>query len=110
MNKGFDDLMELLLEIDPVVKAEAEERTHRGQPTGKTSGTGAEENILSRVELIGRTVEVLRKTHQENEQRKLLIQQLLLQGAAVPKAPVAPIQHVSCVISSSAKCSIVLYG
>ena len=80
MNKGFDDLMTLLLEIDPVVKAEVEERARRGQWKGNLGGQ--EENLLSRVELIGRTVEVLRKIHGENEQRKLIIDQLLRQKQA----------------------------
>lgn len=85
VNKGFDDLMELLLEIDPVVRAEAEERaSHRG--SGASSGN-SEEAILSRVELIGRAVEVLRKTHLENEERKVMIRHLLSQQAAPVTAP-----------------------
>lgn len=34
VNKGFDELMTLLLEIDPVVRAEAEDRARRGQWKG----------------------------------------------------------------------------
>mmetsp|Transcript_5681 Transcript_5681/g.11032 ORF Transcript_5681/g.11032 Transcript_5681/m.11032 type:complete len:237 (-) Transcript_5681:93-803(-) len=69
VNKGFDDLMEVLVEIDPVVKAEANDRARRG--------TVSDEHLLSRVELIGRTVEVLGRVHKENEERKMIIQQLL---------------------------------
>lgn len=75
VNKGFDDLMNLLIEIDPEVRAEAEERARRGQWKG-TMGA-QEENLLSRVDLIGRTVSVLRRLHQENEQRKMIIERLL---------------------------------
>ena len=35
VNKGFDELMTLLLEIDPVVRAEAEDRARRGQWKGE---------------------------------------------------------------------------
>jgi hypothetical protein len=79
VNKGFDDLMELLIAIDPVSQAEHDERSKRGGP--------AEDHVLSRVELIGRTVEVLRRVHRENEERKLIIQQLLHKPVA--SAPTA---------------------
>jgi len=71
VNKGFDELMTLLLEIDPRVRAEAEERARRGQWKGQLGAH--EDNLLSRVDLIGRTVEVLRRIHRENEERKLII-------------------------------------
>ena len=71
VNKGFDDLMELLVEIDPVVKAEHDDRARRG------GATANDDHLLSRVELIGRTVDVLRRVHKENEERKQIIQQLL---------------------------------
>jgi len=74
VNKGFDELMCLLLEIDPQVRAEAEEKARRGQWKGSLGA--AEDNVLSRVDLIFRGVEVLRRVHLENEQRKLIIAQL----------------------------------
>lgn len=73
VNKGFDDLMTLLLEIDPTVRTEAEERSRRGNWKGTY---GAEDNLLSRVDLIDRAVEVLRRIHCENEDRKLMISSL----------------------------------
>ena len=79
VNKGFDELMTLLLEIDPDVRAEAEERARRGQWKG--SFGAQEENLLSRVDLISRTVDVLGRVHRENEERKLIIARLL-QGAS----------------------------
>jgi hypothetical protein len=74
VNKGFDELMTLLLEIDPSVRAEAEERARRGQWKGQLGAH--EDNLLSRVDLISRTVEVLRRIHRENEERKLMIASL----------------------------------
>lgn len=80
VNKGFDELMTLLLEIDPSVRAEAEERARRGQWKGQLGAQ--EDNLLSRVDLISRTVEVLRRVHRENEERKLIIASLTRGGAA----------------------------
>ena len=86
VNKGFEDLMNLLLEIDPSVRSEAEERSKRGQfksgtPNAAAAGSSApaqaEENLLSRVDLITKTTEVLRRVHRENEDRKSIIEQLL---------------------------------
>lgn len=86
MNKGFDDLVDLLVTIDPVVKAEHEDRVRRG---------ATEEHLLSRVELIGRTVDVLRRVHKENEERKLIIQQLLQNKPNGPAANPTPVDKVS---------------
>lgn len=74
VNKGFDDLMALLIDIDPGVRAEADERARRGQFKG--SAGALEDNLLSRVDLISRTVEVLRRVHRENEENKLIIKHL----------------------------------
>lgn len=78
VNKGFDELMSLLLEVDPEVRAEAEERAMRGQWKGNFGSQ--EENLLSRVDLITRTIAVLRRIHQENEERKRIIASLSLGG------------------------------
>ena len=86
MNKGFDDLVDLLVEIDPVVKAEHEDRARRG---------ATEDHLLSRVELIGRTVDVLRRVHKENEERKLIIQQLLQSQASATSASLNAAEKVS---------------
>lgn len=80
VNKGFDELMTLLLEIDPRVRAEAEERARRGQWKGQLGAH--EDNLLSRVDLIGRTVDVLRRIHRENEERKIIISSLTRGGSA----------------------------
>jgi hypothetical protein len=74
VNKGFDDLMNLLVEIDPKVRIEAEERARRGQ--WKERIGAQEENLLGRVDLITRTADVLRRVHRENEERKVVIAEL----------------------------------
>ena len=101
VNKGFDDLVDLLVTIDPVVKAEHEDRVRRG---------ATEEHLLSRVELIGRTVDVLRRVHKENEERKLIIQQLLQNKPAGPPANPTPAGKVSIRfgLARSVSCTAVL--
>jgi hypothetical protein len=79
VNKGFDDLMNLLVEIDPKVRIEAEERARRGQWKGSIGAQ--EDNLLSRVDLITRTVDVLRRVHRENEERKVIIMELTRGGS-----------------------------
>jgi hypothetical protein len=79
VNKGFDDLMNLLVEIDPKVRIEAEERARRGQWKGSIGAQ--EDNLLSRVDLITRTVDVLRRVHRENEERKVIIGELTRGGS-----------------------------
>ena len=92
VNKGFDDLMSLLLEIDPGVQAEAEERARRGQLK-----SGHDDNpLLSRVDLISKTVEVLRRVNTENEERKVIIDELL-RGATdkpISQQNVSPMLYV----------------
>jgi hypothetical protein len=66
--------MNLLVEIDPKVRIEAEERARRGQWKGSIGAQ--EDNLLSRVDLITRTVDVLRRVHRENEERKVIIMEL----------------------------------
>lgn len=85
VNKGFDELMSLLLEIDPEVRADAEERASKGQC--KRSLGAHEENVLSRVDLIATAVRVLRRVHTENEKHKKMIEEFLKnKGEAVPRA------------------------
>jgi hypothetical protein len=98
VNKGFDDLMALLLEIDPTVRAEAEDRARRGQWKG-TFGA-QEDNMLSRVDLISRAVDVLRRVHRENEERKQIIAtftgtaMVSQQDSSVPRLPPFVGNHV----------------
>jgi Helix-loop-helix DNA-binding domain len=85
VNKGFDELMSLLLEIDPEVRADAEERASKGQC--KRSLGAHEDNVLSRVDLIGTAVRVLRRVHTENEKHKKMIEDFLKnKGDSVPRA------------------------
>lgn len=75
VNKGFDELMALLLEIDPEVRADAEERASKGQC--KRSLGAHEDNVLSRVDLIATAVRVLRRVHTENSKHKKMIDEFL---------------------------------
>lgn len=78
VNKGFDELMSLLLEIDPEVRADAEERASKGQ-CKRTLGSH-EDNVLSRVDLIATAVRVLGRIHGENEKHKRIIEDFLKGG------------------------------
>jgi Helix-loop-helix DNA-binding domain len=77
VNKGFDDLISLLWEIDPTMRADAEERAPRLQL--KAAIGGPPETLLSRVDLISRAVQLLRRLHRENEQNKAVISTLARQ-------------------------------
>ena len=79
VNKGFDDLTALLWEIDPAVRVENEERANRLQSKG-SSGGPPEASMLSRVDLISRAVQLIRRLHTENEQNKCTIAALTRQG------------------------------
>jgi hypothetical protein len=99
VNRGFEDLLALLVEVDAGVRHEVGvERVRRAQARGEAvvpgnSGSGApaslpsssavqgdDSSLLSRVDLIDRATSVLKRVHRENEQRKLLIETLVLQG------------------------------
>ena len=79
--KGFDDFMNVLVEIDPKLRIETEERAKRGQR--KDSIGAQEDNVLTRVETISRTVDALRRVHRENEERKVIIMELTRGGSGV---------------------------
>jgi hypothetical protein len=81
VNKGCNDLLSILIEVDPLLRAEAEERAQRDQWKG--TDRAHDDNLLSRVDLISRTVGVLRRVHQENECRKQIIEQLLKSNGGV---------------------------
>lgn len=78
VNRGFDELQALLNEIDCELRgADADVRdTCRHD---KYQVANSEESFLSRVELITRTTQVLRRIHRENEERKLIVDRLLEQ-------------------------------
>jgi hypothetical protein len=80
VNKGLDELMNLLLEIDPNLRKDTEEyRVRRGKSKAGGGAAGAhDDNLLSRVDLISHAVEVLRRVHRENEERKKVITALRL--------------------------------
>lgn len=115
VNRGFEDLVKLLVEVDAGVRTEVEEeRSRRAQAraagsagaggagaggsacAGKKGGPGPgpdpgetaapDDTLLSRVDVIDRATTVLRRLHGENQQRKTLIEHLLAQGESVAVA------------------------
>jgi len=85
VNKGFDELMGLLLDIDPEVRADAEDRAAKGQC--KRSLGAHEDNVLSRVDLISTAIRVLKRTHTENELHKKIIQDLVKSKSSTEATP-----------------------
>ena len=81
VNRGFDELMALLLEVDPAVKADAEERAAKGQC--KRVLGAHEDNLLSRVDLISTAIKVLKRVHYENERNKKIIEGLIANRPSV---------------------------
>jgi len=90
LNVGFDALTHVLVEIDPDTRNEA-----------KSSTTG--DDAMSRVDLIARATQVLRRVHSENEQRKRLL--ALLQqsssNSAVDGIMAHDVSQTSSTLSSS---------
>jgi hypothetical protein len=81
VNRGFDNLMNLLIEIDPKIRSEAEERARCGQWKGNIGAQ--EDTVLTRADLITRAVNMLRRVNRENEERKVIIMELTLGGSGV---------------------------
>lgn len=84
ITRGFDQLMKLVLEIDPEIRAEAEDwAAQSGAPRGDVGVLvgGKEENLLTRGDLMNHTAKLLRRLHTENENRKRTIAKLTGQGS-----------------------------
>lgn len=79
VNRGFEDLMALLVEIDPSIRSHVEEHRTDAQD-GSLGG-------LNRVELISRTVSVLGRIHRENEHRKMQLDNLARRGTTLQGTP-----------------------
>lgn len=73
VNRGLDQLMDLVFLIDPELKLEAEDRAQKASG-GRT--TSSDPPLLSRVELINSAVATLERVHRENEERKMVIAHL----------------------------------
>lgn len=71
VNKGLEQLMNVIFMIDPELKAEADER-HKRSHRAQTEP----ESMISRVELINSAIATLLRIHQENEERKMVVSQL----------------------------------
>jgi hypothetical protein len=77
VNKGFDELMALLIRVDPGLKAEIEtqEKSKRHQNKSCHS-TDADNHVLNRVHLISRTTMALGRMYRQNQEQKALIAEL----------------------------------
>lgn len=74
VNKGLDQLAELLFLIDPQLKATAIERAGLDYPKGRASKS--ECHLLSRTELVNLAAVALARIHQDNEAHKGIIARL----------------------------------
>lgn len=93
--------MALLVQIDPSMKAEAEDRARKSQV--KAGADVDSSNLINRVELISRAATVLERVHRENEERKILIKELTsrLGGGAGTGANVSGTGEQVCRLLSS---------
>jgi hypothetical protein len=90
VNKGFDELMSLLVKVDPTIKAEMEEQEKCKKNYNKASHSSEGENLaLNRVDLISRTVTVIARMYRQNEDQKALIAELTQGGEADSDAAAA---------------------
>lgn len=81
VNKGFDELMSLLVRVDPAIRTEMEEQERGKKNFNKTSHSLEGDNLaLNRVDLISRTVTVIARMHRQNEDQKALIAELTQGG------------------------------
>lgn len=88
LNDGLDRLLELIFEIDPNLKAEAEIRARQSSYRGRVPNI--EHSLLSRVEILDHGIMTLRRIHRENEDRKLALAHIVKEDpSAVPAVPAA---------------------
>lgn len=88
VNRGLDQLLSLVFEIDPEIKLEAEERVKKTH--GVLTKALRESPLLSRLELVNHAIATLERVHKENEERKRVISHLsrgLLAGGGNPAPP-----------------------
>ena len=83
VNKGFDELMSLLVKVDPTIKAEMEEQERCKRNSNKTTNSSEGENLaLNRVDLISRTAMVIARMYRQNEEQRALLAELTRGGGA----------------------------
>ena len=83
VNKGLDELMALLVEIDPSIKSTDGDKSRQGQAKAPPDEKHGDHPLLNRVDLISRTVSVLDRLYRENKQQKLIIEQLSRVGGVI---------------------------
>lgn len=79
-NRGLDQLMSLVVTIDPELKTEVQDRYRKSHTRVMSQVTP--EKMFSRVDLISNTVTTLQRVHQENEERKMVIAHLAKRSLA----------------------------
>jgi hypothetical protein len=77
VNKGFDELLTLLIRVDPDLKGEIEEQEKAKKHQSKSShSVDGDNHVLNRVDLISRTTIALGRMHRQNQEQKALIAEL----------------------------------
>lgn len=90
VNKGFDELMSLLVRVDPAIRTEMEEQERCKKNSNKASHSSEGDNLaLNRVDLISRTVAVIARMYRQNEDQKALIAELTQEGGGDSDAAAA---------------------
>lgn len=81
LNKGLDEMMAILFRIDPRLKDDSIERSNLqsrlGGPMSPTVSKNENNALLSRVEIVQYAVSTLERLHRENEERKMVIADLM---------------------------------
>jgi hypothetical protein len=83
LSGAFDDLAAVITQIDPErPPAFDDKKKRRKSASGSRGSDGEDASGITRLDLIGRAVQVMRKLHQENEERKRVIEQMRHPGNA----------------------------
>jgi hypothetical protein len=71
LSNAFDELAAFIAHVEPEsAEDESDKKTKRRK---STDGTGEESSGITRLELIGRAVRIMKRLHRENEERKRII-------------------------------------
>uniref|UniRef100_A0A7S1URC8 BHLH domain-containing protein n=1 Tax=Grammatophora oceanica TaxID=210454 RepID=A0A7S1URC8_9STRA len=89
VNRGLDDLLKILVGTDPVLNVADQLDSADPKRTVETSDVA-----LSRIDVIQRTVGVIRQLHQENQELQTFFKQQLLACSNIVPSSVRPRFHV----------------
>jgi hypothetical protein len=83
LSGAFDGLAAFITQVDPERAAAADDKKKRRKSAhGGRGSDGEDASGITRLDLIGRAVQVMKNLHQENEERKRVIEQMRQQGGA----------------------------